>query len=141
MGMGRIQKILYVQRDDVAFELAAAYIGNKCELKRARNRDEAFNLLTREKFDVILLGIQTKDLAAEGIDICRSVKNRLRRSKSLDIPPGEGPAPQVVFVSRYTPSFSREILLRIGGDEVVTDPVDLTRLDTFSSGTRKLPRV
>ncbi len=128
-----LARILYVEDEDPNWEVTELHLRGKYALKRARNSTEAFTLLAKEDFDLILLDIQLGGSEYNGIEMCKIIKRR----PGTKLPPGTialrcGDIP-VVFVTAYASRYDKATLLQAGADEVVTKPVDYTRLLLVSS--------
>ena len=127
------ERILYVEDEDANWNVAELHLRDKYKIKRARSATEAFALLANETFNLILLDIQLAGSTHDGIEICRILKRHpeqiipsaARNLNCEDIP--------VVFVTAFSERYSKEHLLQVGGDDVVTKPVDFTRLTLVSS--------
>ncbi|MBN2344387.1 MAG: response regulator [Deltaproteobacteria bacterium] len=127
------ENILYVEDEDANWNVAELHLRGKYNIKRARNAKEAFTMLGKEEFNLLLLDIQLAGSDYDGIEICKI----LRKRPGQPIPPE---AKQlncetlpIVFVTAYSERYSKESLLEVGGDEMVKKPVDFTRLTLVSS--------
>ncbi len=122
-----VSRILYVEDEDANWDVTQLSLRGKFHLKRARDAREAFEILERETFDLILMDIQLGGSDMNGIEICRALTGQTA-----------GPCPEyvkdirvacpIVFVTAYSSLYSREELLASGGKELVTKPVDFTHL-------------
>jgi two-component system sensor histidine kinase BarA len=127
-GNGEGQSILYVEDEDMNWELAEFSLRQKYKLTRAASSREAFSLLSKQKFDLILMDIQLSGSDLSGIEITQILKDRYQGTapayastiRCLDTP--------IIFVTAYTARYSRDDLRKAGGDELVAKPVDFTRL-------------
>ena len=132
-GDKRLAKILYVEDEDPNWDVTELHLRGKYELKRARNSTETFTLLAREEFDLILLDIQLGGSEYNGIEMCKIIKRRAGTS----LPPGTMALRcahiPIVFVTAYASRYDKATLMQAGADEVVTKPVDYTRLLLVSS--------
>lgn len=122
------QKILYVEDEDTNWEVTQLSLRDKFTLQRAATSAEAFAILTKEKFDLILMDIQLSGSDLNGIEITQSLRG-------LDN--GGGPAyardidcqgARIIFVTAYSARYTKEELIEAGGDDLITKPVDFTRL-------------
>ena len=127
------KKILYVEDEDANWNVAELHLRDKYEIKRAKDAAETFLLLRKENFNLILMDIQLAGSSYDGIEICRILKQQPRQqippeARSLnckDIP--------IVFVTAFSERYSKDYLMEVGGDEMITKPVDFTRLTLVSS--------
>ena len=131
---GAISNILYVEDEDMNWNVTELHLRGKYKLKRARTSTETFDILAKEKFDLILLDIQLAGSEYDGIEICKMLKKRpgqylpsaAHRLKCQDVP--------VVFVTAYAARYTKdELIKKAGADDVVTKPVDFNRLRLVTS--------
>lgn len=126
-------RILYVEDDDATWQVTERYLRDRYDIERARNSDEALQLLRGKPFNLILLDIELAGSTLDGITLCRVLRGRAEsRHVRVSVPPGVDQIP-IVFVTAYTARYPREELLEAGADEAVTKPVDYTRLLLVSS--------
>ncbi|MBN2525059.1 MAG: response regulator [Deltaproteobacteria bacterium] len=127
-------KVLYVEDEDANWNVAELHLRDKYNIKRAKNATEAFELLKKEKFNLILLDIQLAGSAFDGIQVCRILRRHPDQripSMAKDLQCDKIP---IVFVTAYSERYSKDYLTKeVGGDDVVTKPVDFTRLTLVSS--------
>lgn len=127
---GQLSKILYVEDEDANWQVTELHLRGKYDLKRAANSTEALASIEREHFDLILLDIQLAGSDLDGIQICHAIRAGLRpgipRRESIMKTP-------IVFVTAYSARYDKPALIETGGDDVVTKPVDYTRLLLVSS--------
>lgn len=127
---GVLSKILYVEDEDANWQVTELHLRGKYHLKRAHNSTEALAMIEREPFDLVLLDIQLSGSPLDGIQICRAIRDGLRPG----VPRREAiMATPIVFVTAYSSRYDKPALIEAGGDDVVTKPVDYTRLLLVSS--------
>jgi CheY-like chemotaxis protein len=122
---GGLSKILYVEDEDSNWEVTRLHLRGKYMLRRAKNSDEAFRLLAIESFDLILLDIQLSGSELDGLEICKRIRDTAKDPATATMLRPDTP---IVFVTAYSARYDKAELLALGGDEVVTKPVDYTRL-------------
>jgi len=120
--------VLYVEDEDINWEIAQHELEEEFKLSRAIDAREAFRLISRHPYDAILIDIQLCGSDIDGIQIARLLKGRC-----LDAPPAyatgvHAMSTPLIFVTGYTARYSREDLLRAGGEDVIAKPVDFARL-------------
>lgn len=125
-----LARILYVEDEDANWEVTALQLRGKYLLTRASTSAEALSLLARERFDLILLDIQLSGSELDGIQICRALRSRQPHHSAAPPVPLDTP---IVFVTAYSARYDKQTLLDAGADDVVTKPVDYTRLLLVSS--------
>ncbi len=126
-------RILYVEDDDATWLVTERYLRERYDIERARNSDEALRLLNDRRFDLILLDIELGGSELDGMSLCRVLRGRAeQRHARIHMPEGLEAVP-IVFVTAYVARYPKEELLELGADEVVTKPVDYTRLLLVSS--------
>jgi CheY-like chemotaxis protein len=121
--------VLYVEDEDANWLVTQRVLASRYDLHRARNATEALRALHDHAYRVILMDIQLVDSALDGLQLVRL----LRGDPTITRPAGTeelhlGPVPPIIFVTAYAARYSREDLMRAGGDDVVTKPIDLIKL-------------
>lgn len=123
------QRILYVEDEDINYEVTQRELEERFELVRARTAGEAFTLLRSQSFDLILMDIQLSRSALDGLTAARILKAREPEAKHPAYTHGvRALHTPIVFVTAYTARYSREELLAAGGDELIAKPVNFVRL-------------
>ncbi|MBT6434774.1 MAG: response regulator [Deltaproteobacteria bacterium] len=122
------QKILYVEDEDTNWEVTQLSLRDKFTLQRAATSAEAFEILNKEKFDLILMDIQLSGSELNGIEITQSL-----RGLAAGTVPDYGReidchGARIIFVTAYSARYTKEELIEAGGDDLITKPVDFTRL-------------
>lgn len=124
-----LPRVLYVEDEDINYEVTQRELEDRFELIRARNAREAFGLIKAQQFHLILMDIQLSGSMIDGLTAVRILKGKEPEGKhppfthgvrALNIP--------VVFVSAYTARYGREELIAAGGEELVAKPVNFVRL-------------
>lgn len=127
------QRVLYVEDEDVNWEVAELALRSKFQLTRAKTAEEAFSHLSKTSFDLILMDIQLMGSDLNGIEITQI----LRRHYDKEIPSyAQGihaDATKIIFVTAYSARYGKNELLAAGGDDLMTKPVDFTRLSLVMS--------
>lgn len=122
------EKVLYVEDEDTNWEVAELSLRGRYDLVRARNARECFELLKKHKYELVLMDIQLSGSELDGVQITNILKG-LYTEEAPEFTSGvrlQG-AP-IVFMTAYAARYSKAELLEAGGDELVTKPVDFTRL-------------
>jgi CheY-like chemotaxis protein len=122
------EKVLYVEDEDTNWEVAELSLRGRYDLVRARNARECFELLKKHKYELVLMDIQLSGSELDGVQITNILKG-LYKEEAPEFTSGvrlQG-AP-IVFMTAYAARYSKAELLEAGGDELVTKPVDFTRL-------------
>lgn len=123
-----IRKILYLLKNEWVWQLTQSYLTGRCEIVRATTGEEVFDRLRRDSFDLLLLDVELGDPSFDSIEVCKVLKQHPDARFSLDelnLPPYKEP---VVFVSHSLPSAGKDLLLSVGGDDVIPHPVALDRM-------------
>jgi CheY-like chemotaxis protein len=118
------------EHEEANWMVTELHLRDRYHLTRAQNSTEALSLLARERFDLILLDIQLSGSPLDGIQICRAIREGSRFSKDQRERTQHTP---IVFVTAYSARYDKQSLIDAGGDDVVTKPVDYTRLLLVSS--------
>ena len=120
--------ILYVEDENTNWEIASLSLSDRYRVTRAKNSQEAFDLIRYNQFEVILMDIQLMGSDLNGIEITQLLKG-LTTNASLsytkDVTVKETP---IIFVTAYSARYTKQDLVQAGGDDLITKPVDFTRL-------------
>ena len=127
------QSVLYVEDEDVNWEVTEFSLRNKFRLTRARSAVDAFRLLARHEYDLILMDIQLMSSELNGIEITQLLRG-LYQGSIPDYARGVGCGKaRIIFVTAYSARYGKQELLEAGGDDLITKPVDFTRLSLVMS--------
>ena len=128
-------RILYVEDDDVVWEVAELALRNEYQLTRAKNAKEAFEVLSKETFETILMDIYLSNSDLDGIQITQVLKGRALAAPAY----AAGittPNTPIIFVTAYTARYSEKELLDAGGDDCIWKPIDFIGLSLAISRVR-----
>lgn len=123
--------VLYVEDEDLNWQIALPSLRDKYEMSRARDAKEAMEAIKMGHFHCILMDIQLTDSEFDGIQITQILRGTYPGcipdfAKSLpdwvvDVP--------IIFVTAYTARYSREDLVEgAGGSELMGKPVNFVAL-------------
>ncbi|MEO0812934.1 MAG: response regulator, partial [Myxococcota bacterium] len=121
------KKLLYVEDDDSVWEVTEFALRKDYQLERAKNATEAFHSLRTKSYDLILMDIELQGSQLNGIEICQVLKGQLKVDEPAFRAPVDISETPVVFVTAYATRYSREELIKAGGDDRITKPIDFTR--------------
>ncbi len=127
------QSVLYVEDEDVNWEVTEFSLRNKFRLTRARSAVDAFRLLARHEYDLILMDIQLMSSDLNGIEITQVLRGLHKGSVpdyAQDVGCGKA---RIIFVTAYSARYGKQELIEAGGDDLITKPVDFTRLSLVMS--------
>lgn len=127
------QKVLYVEDEDVNWEVTEFSLRSRFALTRARSAEEAFERLRKDSYDLILMDIQLMGSELDGIEITQILRGLYPGKAPLysnGVTPGEA---RIIFVTAYSARYGKQELLDAGGDDLMTKPVDFTRLSLVMS--------
>jgi CheY-like chemotaxis protein len=125
--------ILYVEDDDTNADLAQAALSEKYRVMRARTSKEAFRFLSEHNFDLILMDIELSGSNLNGIEITQVLKKIPDAPQAIFSKPIELGGTPIIFVTAYSARYTKKELMSAGGDDLVTKPVDFTRLSLAMS--------
>ncbi|MCC6810433.1 MAG: response regulator [Deltaproteobacteria bacterium] len=123
-----MQHVLYVEDEDVNWEVAEHGLRSRYRMTRARDARETFELVQANRFELILMDIQLSGSDLDGIAITRALRGTLGAatpSYATGVIMKDTP---IVFVTAYTARYRREELVAAGGSDLITKPVNLTGL-------------
>jgi CheY-like chemotaxis protein len=125
------EEVLYVEDDDDNYLVAELALSDAYHLHRARDAEETCRLLKERGQDLsaILMDIELRGSALNGIDLTQLVRGNLVR-RSLPAYTSGIPVLQIpiIFVTAHNAKYPDAILMRAGGDRVITKPVDFAQL-------------
>ncbi len=125
------QLVLYIEDEQQNWEVAQLLLQKKFDLLHAADDQQACELLRTRgaELSAVLMDIQLKGSALDGIALTRLIRGALPPNLcpayALAVPPLSIP---VFFVTAYSARYSEGELLALGGDKLVTKPVDFPQL-------------
>ena len=126
---GTLPRVLYVEDEDINFEVTERELEDRFTLVRARTSEEAFQLIGSQKFHLILMDIQLSRSKLDGITVTRILKGK---EADINCPPYtygiRALTTPIIFVTAYASRYRREELIAAGGVDLVTKPVNFVRL-------------
>jgi CheY-like chemotaxis protein len=129
---GRLKlRVLYVEDEDINWQIAAPSLRDKYNLHRAKDARDAVNLIKAEKYDCILMDIQLVNSYLDGIQLTQVLRGRYSGTLpdfARELPPWVFDVP-IIFVTAYTARYSRDDLVQgSGGSELMGKPVNFVAL-------------
>ena len=125
------RKLLYVEDDSISWLAAEASLESKYSMFRARNAREAFALLADHSFDIVLMDVQLRNSELDGVGIAKVLRGQIAPPHYASDYTSDGA--KIIFVTAYSACYDRSELMEMGGDDVVSKPVDFTRLSLAMS--------
>ncbi len=128
------RSVLYVEDNDVNWECAQLELKRKYKMVRARHSWEAFDLIHKIRFDLVLMDIELSGSDLNGVEIVQIIRGKADRPPPSYALPVEGVSDiPIIFVTAYSARYDKHYLCNIGGDEVISKPVDFTELNLAMS--------
>lgn len=137
---GERARILYVEDEDLIYDVTETALSERYIVHRARNAAECFERLAQSTYHLILMDVQLEDPDLDGITITRMLKGLHRSSRPEYTRYLERLAPlgrvmvdgvcsiPIVFVTAHSGRDRRQDLLDAGAEEIIPKPVNFTRL-------------
>ncbi len=122
-----VSKILYVEDEDANFEVTSLSLRGKYVLDRARDSKEAYECLTTNTYDLILMDLQLAGSDLNGIEMCEALTGR-RTDNLPNYAMGVKVRCPIVVVTAYASLYSKEDMLKAGAADFITKPVDFAHL-------------
>jgi CheY-like chemotaxis protein len=125
-------EILYVEDDDDNYLVAELRIGKRYRLVRARDAEETCRVVRSrgEHLRAILMDIELRGSDLNGIELAQLVRGMLGESRLPDyavaLPKLSVP---VLFVTAHGAKYDEPRLRAMGGDRLITKPVDFGELE------------
>ncbi len=121
--------VLYVEDSNTNWEVTKLEIGGEYDLMRAKDANEAFVILGKHKFDVILMDIELAGSPYNGIEITKILKGKFDKPIPAWISMiGTLDSTPIIYVTAYSSRYTRDELLATGAADVVIKPVNFTAL-------------
>lgn len=120
--------VLYVEDEDVNWEVTEQSVRDRYKLTRARSAEEAVQLLSTKRFDLILMDIQLSGSSIDGLQLTMALRGKSGARRSVGgmaVPRIDTP---IVFVTAYSARYARADLLSAGGNDLVNKPISITGL-------------
>ena len=127
------EHILYVEDEDINWEIAYKRLSEKYNLERACNAQEAFQKIHDNHYDLVLMDIQLANSDFDGIACTKILRNRYTGVVPAYAADLYKKAPPIVFVTAYTARYTKEELKSYGADEMIAKPVDFIHLSLAMS--------
>ena len=123
-----LPEVLYVEDEDLNWEVMFHMLEGDFRLTRAKNAVEAFELLKNRAFEVVLMDIQLAGSDLSGIDITKIMKGKYNgpiptyasQKKEYEAP--------VIFVTAYAAAYDKKELIGYGGTDLFFKPVEFPEL-------------
>lgn len=129
----RKSSVLYVEDEQINWELTEMALREHYTLKRAATSREAFSALATNVFDLILMDIQLSGSDLNGIEITQILKDRFRGTPPDYTNGIRCPVTPIVFVTAYSARYQRDTLMSMGGADLVTKPINFTSMQLLLS--------
>lgn len=123
--------LVYVEDDDSNWRVALAGLSQEYNLLRARNSEEAFQLLKDHESDIyaVLMDIELQDSDLNGLEVAKAMRGVIPTQELPDyarnVPRKQLP---VVFVTAFGEDFREEEYKTAGSTCVIPKPVNLKLL-------------
>ena len=124
--------VLYVEDEDLNWEVAELHLRDKYKLTRAANSRDAFAFLAKEKFNAILMDIQLAKSDLNGIEITRILRGKYDQPIP-DFARGIVATCPIIFLTAYSARYNRDELVSYGGTDMLVKPVNFVSLASILS--------
>ncbi len=120
--------ILYVEDEDINWELTEVSFRGRYNLHRAKSSREAFELLAKNTYDLILMDIQLSASDLNGIEITQVLRGRYEGQLPHYATRVAATTVPIIFVTAYTARYTKDELIAAGGVDMIPKPVDFVKL-------------
>lgn len=130
-GAQRRDPLLYVEDNDDNWRVTYFRLGESYDLVRARDAREACRVLKTSgpQLAAVLMDIELRGSDLNGIELTQLIRGRLPPFATPDFAMGIASlSTPVIFVTAHGAKYSEEYLLAIGGNKVISKPVDFAAL-------------
>lgn len=114
--MNTSNRILYVEDEEIAFDIVRRFLGKEYHLDWAENAESALKFLENNKYDLILMDISLKH-SISGLDLTRLIR---LNPIYIDI--------QIIAVTAHTMTGDRERILDSGCNAYLAKPFSRQQL-------------
>lgn len=122
--------VLYVEDEEANWDVARHALRAKYKLIRACDAREAFQKMEEHPIDLILMDIQLAGSDLNGIELAQAIRGTLDLHRlpayARTLLPRKTP---IIFVTAYQARYTEAQLKDFGGNDLVTKPVDLMKLN------------
>jgi CheY-like chemotaxis protein len=131
--LGRRDLVLYVEDEQSNRQVAQMRLGRDYELLLASTDREACDLVRARGSELyaVLMDIELKNSRLNGIELTKLLRGRLSLDQvpdfGRDLPPL--PLVPILFVSAYGGRYREEELLSVGGNKLISKPVNFVELN------------
>ena len=130
---GRRALVLYVEDDDLNWEVAQYRLGKTYELLRACTAEQACAIVRAQcgELDAILMDIELRGSDLNGVELTELMRGNTKLSQG-DLPGYARNLPYfskpVVYVTAHGASYTRVHLMLTGAERVIEKPINFTEL-------------
>lgn len=124
-------RVLYVEDEDINWEIAQHELDEEFALSRAASAREAFARIAEVRYDTILIDIQLCGSDIDGIQVARLLRGQDIARRPAYAAGVSARSTPIIFVTGYTARYPREELLAAGGDDMIPKPVDFAHLSSI----------
>ena len=112
-------KILYVEDNEMNFDIARAILDRTFRLDWAASSDQAIEKLASTDYDLVLMDIELAGSAMSGIDLTQELRSGRfdREERRLSELP-------IIIVTAYTAAYSEAELLGLGANAMLYKPME-----------------
>lgn len=121
-------KALYVEDEAINWDLVEFHLRERYELSRAKDAQEAIQLLMTKEFDIILLDIQLANSSMSGTELAQLIRGKYEGEQpayAATFKPSQVP---IIFMTAYSGLYTKTDIMKFGGDELVYKPIDFVYL-------------
>jgi hypothetical protein len=111
-GKKELKKLLYVEDDPINRSVVKIFLKKMFKIYTAEDAKSALELITKEKFDIILMDINL-GVGLNGIDVTKEIR---KQEHYKDIP--------IIAVTAYTADTEKEEFIKAGCTDYISKPFD-----------------
>ncbi len=123
-----LPEVLYVEDEDLNWEVMFHMLEGDFRLTRAKNSVEAFEMLENKSFEVVLMDIQLAGSDLSGIEITKLMKGKFNGPIPTYATPEKNYEAPVIFVTAYAVAYDKKDLIGFGGTDLFFKPVEFPEL-------------
>ena len=116
---GKHPKVLYIEDNEMNFDIARSILDSQFKIDWASSSDQAISKLEEERYDLVLMDIELAGSALSGIDLTQEI-----RSGRFDSDGRRLSKLPIIIVTAYMAAYSEDELLSLGADAMLYKPME-----------------
>jgi CheY-like chemotaxis protein len=121
------RRLLYVEDEDLNWFVTERRLREDYDIERARDARELCERVRAQVYDLVLMDIQLSGSSHDGVQLTKHMRGTLGDASLQATPPWTRDVP-IVFVTAYGSIYTKDDLVKVGGDDAIPKPVNFVVL-------------